>query len=239
MSTETTNKKIKIDNGTTFGRTYTDKAVDELLKNAGDGAIFEITSEQASKLFEEFDITDEQYQFIINNKSVSCLLKIQGTSAEFPVAFTRVIQGNSMTAFFSLGIYFALACESSDVNPNTNKHVLKFESNINEFNSNFFIGENEQQFNINGNTYNTFFDTIKGTNILHERDYETKDWQLTEDKTISIFGKHSILVPKDSADTNILPLPADASTSTYVLKAVNGTVQWAKEAYSDGDTETY
>lgn len=35
MSTETTNKKIKIDNGTTFGRTYTDKAVDELLKNAG------------------------------------------------------------------------------------------------------------------------------------------------------------------------------------------------------------
>lgn len=35
MSTETTNKKIKIDNGTTFGRTYTDKAVDEMLKNVG------------------------------------------------------------------------------------------------------------------------------------------------------------------------------------------------------------
>lgn len=34
----------------------------------------------------------------------------------------------------------------------------------------------------------------------------------------------------DSADTNILPLPADASTSTYVLKAVNGTVQWVKES---------
>ena len=32
MSTETTNKKIKIDNGTTFGRTYTDKAVDERLQ---------------------------------------------------------------------------------------------------------------------------------------------------------------------------------------------------------------
>ena len=38
MSTETTNKKIKIDNGTTFGRTYTDKAVDELLKNVGGGS---------------------------------------------------------------------------------------------------------------------------------------------------------------------------------------------------------
>ena len=31
MSTETTNKKIKIDNGTTFGRTYTDKAIDAKL----------------------------------------------------------------------------------------------------------------------------------------------------------------------------------------------------------------
>ena len=38
MSTETTNKRIKIDNGTTFGRTYTDKAVDELLKNIGGGS---------------------------------------------------------------------------------------------------------------------------------------------------------------------------------------------------------
>lgn len=39
MSTETTNKKIKIDNGTTFGRTYTDKAVDELLKGVGGGKL--------------------------------------------------------------------------------------------------------------------------------------------------------------------------------------------------------
>lgn len=31
MSTETTNKKIKIDNGTTFGRTYTDKVIDAKL----------------------------------------------------------------------------------------------------------------------------------------------------------------------------------------------------------------
>ena len=37
MSTETTNKKIKIDNGTTFGRTYTDKAVDELLSEIDSG----------------------------------------------------------------------------------------------------------------------------------------------------------------------------------------------------------
>lgn len=29
---------------------------------------------------------------------------------------------------------------------------------------------------------------------------------------------------------NILPLPADASTSTYVLKAVNGVIKWVKES---------
>ena len=40
MSTETTNKKIKIDNGTTFGRTYTDKAIDEKLSNVGKSNIF-------------------------------------------------------------------------------------------------------------------------------------------------------------------------------------------------------
>lgn len=33
-----------------------------------------------------------------------------------------------------------------------------------------------------------------------------------------------------SANTDILPLPSDASTSTYVLKAINGTVQWVKES---------
>ena len=39
MSTETTKKKIKIDNGTTFGRTYTDKAVDKLLKTVSRAAL--------------------------------------------------------------------------------------------------------------------------------------------------------------------------------------------------------
>jgi hypothetical protein len=60
MSTETTNKKIKIDNGTTFGRTYTDKAVDELLKGVGGAKIIKgylsgFTTYQKGKA--EYDIT--------------------------------------------------------------------------------------------------------------------------------------------------------------------------------------
>ena len=78
---------------------------------------------------------------------------------------------------------------------------------------------------IERNVYYNFGDDTEGTfNIVKSTDNSCKTI-----KPISLFGKHSILVPKDSADTNILPLPADASTSTYVLKAVNGIVQWVKE----------
>lgn len=62
MSTETTNKKIKIDDGTTFGRTYTDKAVDELLKNIGGGE--EILNVSVS-------MTAEQLSQSINSGNVS------------------------------------------------------------------------------------------------------------------------------------------------------------------------
>lgn len=56
---------------------------------------------------------------------------------------------------------------------------------------------------------------------------------LTE--TISLFGKHSILVPKDSADTSILP--CTASDNGKVLSVVNGEAQWAKA--SGGVTITF
>lgn len=48
MSTETTNKKIKIDNGTTFGKTYTDKAVDERLQGLVSTATFTPVKEKAN-----------------------------------------------------------------------------------------------------------------------------------------------------------------------------------------------
>ena len=48
MSTETTNKKIKIDNGTTFGKTYTDKAIDERLQGLVSTATFTPVKEKAN-----------------------------------------------------------------------------------------------------------------------------------------------------------------------------------------------
>lgn len=48
MSTETINKKIKIDNGTTFGKTYTDKAMDERLQGLVSTATFTPVKEKAN-----------------------------------------------------------------------------------------------------------------------------------------------------------------------------------------------
>lgn len=50
--------------------------------------------------------------------------------------------------------------------------------------------------------YAIYFDEINGKPIIHS-DSAVNRYTFTEDKTISLFGKHSILVPKDSADTNI------------------------------------
>lgn len=58
---------------------------------------------------------------------------------------------------------------------------------------------------------------------------------LTE--TISLFGKHSILVPKDSADTSILP--CTASDNGKVLSVVNGEAQWASVGGSGDVTVTF
>lgn len=41
---------------------------------------------------------------------------------------------------------------------------------------------------------------------------------------------NNLTIEYHEISTSIPSLPADASTSTYVLKAVNGTVQWVKES---------
>lgn len=101
MSTETTNKKIKIDNGTTFGRTYTDKAVDELLKNAGGGgkplldlspyynSATNIVSQEGMSLLSNKILNNEIVGISLGSE-LSCMLLdgIYGTTIDF---LSRVI----------------------------------------------------------------------------------------------------------------------------------------------------
>ena len=284
MSTETTNKKIKIDNGTTFGRTYTDKAVDERLQGLVSTATFTPVKEKANNslqkpaglnktelvgvgtngqenieigdnltlangklsasgvggsidtlniystesgnpLFEYPDLTNVEKGLYIVNVITSHTDPTILASGFGYVDNAEYFGGKTLSLIISLPdpeiysfIYGNKIIGGSPVlipDRTSDKNIMIYDQDNNSF---ITLDEPEH----NGFLY---YDTNHlDTNYGYS-------WEVIEpSKTISLFGKHSILVPKDSADTNILPLPSDASTSTYVLKAVNGTVQWVKES---------
>ena len=101
MSTETTNKKIKIDNGTTFGRTYTDKAVDELLKNAGGGGIsvIELTDKNgtiASAQLGKINANPQNFAFKYNGK-ILLFARSSSTTYQYCNNTTNSSDNNVMT----------------------------------------------------------------------------------------------------------------------------------------------
>lgn len=227
MSTETTNNKIKIDNGTTFGRTYTDKAVDELLKGVG-GSISTLNvyaTESGNPLFEYPDLTNVKKGIYIVNVITSHTDPTILASGFGYVDNSETFGGKTLSLIISSPdpqiysfIYGNKIVGGSPVlipNITGDKDIM-----IYDMDNNSFITLDQPEHN--GFLYydTDHFDTNNGYS-----------WEeIAPSKTISLFGKHTILVPKDSADDNILPLPADASTSTYVLKAVNGVIKWVKES---------
>lgn len=71
------------------------------------------------------------------------------------------------------------------------------------------------------------------TPIIYDNDGKYRCWYMEQKKGAADGNLVTIkckVVNLDGGNTNIPQLPADASTSTYVLKAVNGTVQWVKES---------
>lgn len=101
MSTETTNKKIKIDNGTTFGRTYTDKAVDELLKNAGGGgtSVIELTDKNgtiASAQLGKINANPQNFAFKYNGK-ILLFTRSDSTTYQYCNNTTSSSDNNVMT----------------------------------------------------------------------------------------------------------------------------------------------
>ena len=102
MSTETTNKKIKIDNGTTFGRTYTDKAVDELLKNVGGGggiSVIELTDKNgtiASAQLGKINASPQNFSFKYNGK-ILLFTSANSTTYQYCNNTTNSSENNVMT----------------------------------------------------------------------------------------------------------------------------------------------
>ena len=120
MSTETTNKKIKIDNGTTFGRTYTDKAVDELLKNVGGGSsilskngtfvrkeegtiinTISLSSEEVIKIRNgEINIIYGNYEFEVGSTSPYKVVFASKMDNMYIYSYTDIMDENSETTIF-------------------------------------------------------------------------------------------------------------------------------------------
>lgn len=221
MSTETTNKKIKIDNGTTFGRTYTDKAVDELLKGVGGSDVVTIncTNEQAESFINNRQITFTEEQFnIIKNINYSYLALYLPSSVVNQTFIFSTYQSHSQTSdtdatmytLFSLGNNNTIIGNYLDQNNNKTftfiMPSISAESIINTIT--FEDSNNQLLLKYSGTTeygYNSFQE-IKHIVSINNNPViggTYMNYSFTEDKTISLFGKHSILVPKNSADTAI------------------------------------
>ena len=203
MSTETTNKKIKIDNGTTFGKTYTDKAVDELLKGVGGNKIgtlniYSTANQSGDSLFEYPDLTNVEKGIYIANIVTSHTDPTILASGFGYVDNSEIFGEKTLSLIISLPysqIYSfvngnKIVGGSPIVIPNTtsDKNIMIYDQDNNSF------------ITLDSPTSNGFL--YYDLNSLNTNNgYSWKEIALS--KTISLFGNHSILVPKDSADTNI------------------------------------
>lgn len=223
------------------------EALDVILKTTGsaeqsieDLPVIELTSETTT-------ITDETVKAKILenvNKDNYLICKLKMTSFEilitrdFKLAADDTFDDTvfTQTVFINLGIVagslvFTLSINSKDGTIAVSYEMLDYIKGrqialIQPTNESFGVTADYGDTNlING--LELYFDTINEKPIIHS-DNTVNSYTFTEDKTISLFGKYSILVPKDSADINILPLPSDASTKTYTLKAVNGVLTWVE-----------
>lgn len=315
MSTETTNKKIKIDNGTTFGRTYTDKAVDaklptdliasanklslgvgnaplgsgvnlsgftydeatKTLKASGGGSIpvvegttAELTEEEQSFgaiakwsiptaqsnnfIFHEAD-DDGWYFMSCSAGSYYCNFIVPDTlNYIFYGTETFIYLLNNTTATTNTIPYYVIDSFNNGIHNQQGfsmptEDVVLFTDGRTSLIGNrkmidniayYYCYEWKPQIEGGLKTYKNFAYKISKSNagfkietidISQELNYNLMFLPNYRDydngKVLSVVNGEAQWA---SADTNIPSLPADASTSTYVLKAVNGTVQWVKEA---------
>ena len=285
MSTETTNKKIKIDNGTTFGRTYTDKAVDaklptdliasanklslgvgstalgngvnldgftydeatKTLKASGGGSIpvveGTLDEQQSTENTKYYTIPEAQTSpFIFHSSDIGYwFLDIDAQSELYasvsPTPFGQwyLIYGNGTSISVSMytpASLYPIQINGSIPKDETSSVDVTFPTMDRIGGSMCLVSDVDVSMvflKSERNIWGSFQTPITYCNDGKYRCWymEPKEGAAIDDPTATIKCK---VVNLDSGNTNIPSLPADASTSTYVLKAVNGTVQWVKEA---------
>ena len=178
----------------------------------------------------------------------------KNTSNEYPITVTEsatinpswITPGNNIDKLdieFNFNGNTTLTPEQvALINSYTNQYVyVKFDKGIKSDNAYigyvFSLGDSGtiisivSGVNISGNIIIQSLIAIQGTTATHKENTITLS-SVNSGKFLktNTEGKPEWVSIPTPTITNILPLPADASTSNYVLKAVNGTVQWVKEA---------
>ena len=212
MSTETTKKKIKIDNGTEFARVYTDKEMDSKLSGlSSDTAVITLSDAQVQSL-SQFNITFTQEQATLLEKA---------TSFKFYYAGTEIAHGqcgkftSDNTSIYGLSmilsnLFFTGTNPGMDAIADYKQLItLQLLSTPDTYIIEMSIAGVEDQHWLNISTYknnttsseNYYFSSINGSPILSTHPQNVKNYDLG--KSINLFGNHSILVPNASTDTEI------------------------------------
>lgn len=197
MSTETTKKKIKIDNGTEFARVYTDKEVDSKISAISE--LPKITLNQAEDGSFTCDLTNiEEGVYTISQKSTDgSIINYSGIGTIFKLQVGENLYKKSLGGYMSaFGSFLSFG--------NT------FDNN-NKFSTSDFV---QRAATISSSSITYFDDDFKLATIKHpiennlfltyDSDTYSYKWVApSTGKSINLFGNHSILVPNASTDTNI------------------------------------
>lgn len=208
MSTETTKKKIKIDNGTTFGRAYTDKAVDELLKGVGGQKVKTIA---ITELLDANDIQAfiETLQDALNTFSYA--FKINVNSADYINDYEYIFVDTSAINYSggllfmrSVGINGFPTAYTLVFNHTTYSGTSSQESEVIAITSACIINQTLNVTTIEGNHLIPHYDNASKEKYLGVNTNGELEWSNNGlGRTATLFGKHGILIPKNSNDTNI------------------------------------
>lgn len=167
MSTETTNKKIKIDNGTTFGRTYTDKAVDERLQGLVSTATFTPVKEKANNSLQKpAGLTKTKLVGVGTNGQENIEIGDNLTLANGKLSATGGGGGSSDVNFIEANADYTAF--TGDINPNK-INVLKFPEN-----AGYVVLSND------GST--TYYASIQDIKVENDNTY-LLDYIITADST--------------------------------------------------------
>lgn len=197
MSTETTKKKIKIDNGTEFARVYTDKEVDSKISAISE--LPKITLNQAEDGSFTCDLTNiEEGVYTISQKSTDgSIMNYSGIGTIFKLQVGENLYKKSLGGYMSgFGSFLSFGNTFDNNNKISTSEFVQRAATISSGSITYF-DEDFKLATIKHPIENNLF-------LTYDRDTYSYKWVApSTGKSINLFRNHSILVPNASSDTEI------------------------------------